>query len=343
MSYQLGWAAKWEEAVGVATRGLATLGDLPNPDRARLLAAAWVSGLAGDYAGATGMFAAARDLATQLGDETTRPPNATSPPPASPAAKGRAEQASGPAVIGRYVPYFDLDPLCHLSHPDGVRAVREVRIHQSLRGGQMSALNVAATWVGTRALGPGRRSVVWVQGCPFRCAGCISPEWIPQRPARVVEPATLAAELLADPAVTGLTFSGGEPMAQAAGLAAVARCARRVRDLSLICFTGYRLERLQERPPTPGVVDHQPEVDVLIDGRYVAARNDGRGLRGSSNQRVHHLTDRLTASGYDFAGRPREVEIGVTDREVFLIGVPAPDLLAVFDTAVDLALERSSP
>jgi class 3 adenylate cyclase/tetratricopeptide (TPR) repeat protein len=71
MSYQLGWAAKWEEAVGVASRGLAALGDLPNPDRARLLAeAAWVSGLAGDYAGATGMFAAARDLAGQLGDET---------------------------------------------------------------------------------------------------------------------------------------------------------------------------------------------------------------------------------------------------------------------------------
>ncbi|HXP14417.1 MAG TPA: AAA family ATPase, partial [Actinomycetes bacterium] len=70
MSYQLGWAAKWEEAVGVATRGLAVLGDLPNPDRARLLAAAaWVSGLAGDYAGATGMFAAARELATQLGDQ----------------------------------------------------------------------------------------------------------------------------------------------------------------------------------------------------------------------------------------------------------------------------------
>jgi tetratricopeptide (TPR) repeat protein len=70
MSYQLGWAAKWEEAVAVATRGLAALGGLPNPDRARLLAAAWVSGLAGDYAGATGMFAAARELATQLNDET---------------------------------------------------------------------------------------------------------------------------------------------------------------------------------------------------------------------------------------------------------------------------------
>lgn len=28
-------------------------------------------------------------------------------------------------------------------------------------------LNVAATRVGTRTLGPGVRSVVWVQGCPF--------------------------------------------------------------------------------------------------------------------------------------------------------------------------------
>src|SRR4029453_9695160 len=70
MSYQLGWAAKWEEAVAVASRGLAALGDLPNPDRARLLGApAWGGGLAGDYAGATGMFAGARELAIRLGDE----------------------------------------------------------------------------------------------------------------------------------------------------------------------------------------------------------------------------------------------------------------------------------
>src|SRR5690348_11966108 len=34
-------------------------------------------------------------------------------------------------------------------------------------------VRVAATCTGTRALGPGLRSVVWVQGCPFRCAGCL--------------------------------------------------------------------------------------------------------------------------------------------------------------------------
>jgi transposase InsO family protein len=43
----------------------------------------------------------------------------------------------------------------------------------------------------------------------------VSPEWIPDRAARLVPPGELAAEILADETVSGLTFSGGEPMAQA--------------------------------------------------------------------------------------------------------------------------------
>ena len=159
-------------------------------------------------------------------------------------------------------------------------------------------LRVAETCVATRALGPGLRSVAWVQGCPFRCRGCLAPDWIPpDAPARDVRPADLAAELLAHPGVTGITFSGGEPMAQAAGLAEVIAIARRERDLTLICFTGYRLAELKDRPPGPGVAELLAQTDVLIDGRYVAARNDGHGLRGSSNQQVHMLTGPARARG----------------------------------------------
>jgi pyruvate-formate lyase-activating enzyme len=43
-------------------------------------------------------------------------------------------------------------------------------------------VQAAETCVGTRALGPGLRSAVWVQGCPFRCTGCIAPDWIPPLP-----------------------------------------------------------------------------------------------------------------------------------------------------------------
>lgn len=187
-------------------------------------------------------------------------------------------------------------------------------------------LRIADTCVGTRALGPGVRSVVWTQGCPFRCRGCISPEWIPAHGARLVSAPDLVDELLADPAVEGLTFSGGEPMTQAKGLAAVARTARERRNVSVVCFTGFTLARLRKAPPGPGVDDLLSEVDVLIDGTYVAARNSGRGMRGSTNQVVHHLTGRL--AGHDFEDGERRVELRVDDRSVLLVGVPPNGLLS---------------
>ena len=47
-------------------------------------------------------------------------------------------------------------------------------------------INVAAIIPSTHALGPGERAVVWVQGCPFHCSGCIAPEWLPFVPAHLM-------------------------------------------------------------------------------------------------------------------------------------------------------------
>ncbi|MGK5543223.1 hypothetical protein ACSNOH_00480 [Streptomyces sp. URMC 127] len=60
---------------------------------------------------------------------------------------------------------------------------------------------------------------------------------------------------------------------------------------------------------------------------------------------MHHLTGRLSGSGYDFENRHRTAEIAVGGPEAFLIGVPPPDLLAVFDAAVDRSgrSDRSVP
>lgn len=191
-----------------------------------------------------------------------------------------------------------------------------------------ATLNVAAITPATRALGPGLRSVLWVQGCSFRCPGCLAEDWIPQREAHRMTVAAAAARLCADPDVRGITFSGGEPMDQAGALAELITRVRRNRDVDLICFTGYRWERLRKRPPNPGVAALLAEVDVLIDGLYVRALNDGVGLRGSSNQRVHHLSGRLRGGGYDFAGRPRSTELQQSDGELLLVGVPDPVLAA---------------
>ena len=181
-------------------------------------------------------------------------------------------------------------------------------------------LNIAASCVGTQALGPGLRSVVWVQGCSFICSGCISPQWIPNKNSRIVSVDLLASELLFNPFVNGLTFSGGEPFQQAAGLAELIYKARKKRDLSLICFTGYRLEDLKALQTSPGVSDLLTQIDVLIDGPYEKDLNDNRGLRGSSNQTIHHLTDRLRF--FDFESQPRNAEIYIRDGEMLFVGVP---------------------
>ncbi|WP_236848805.1 4Fe-4S single cluster domain-containing protein [Candidatus Thiodictyon syntrophicum] len=140
----------------------------------------------------------------------------------------------------------------------------------------------------------------------------------------------LAAEILAVDDIEGLTVSGGEPFAQAAGLAALIRQVRAHRDLGLILYTGYRLEDLQRKASdAPGTADLLGRIDLLIDGPYVAAQNDGVPLRGSANQRVIPLTDRYLAHLHCYdSNRPRAVELHVEIGERMLVGIPSARQLA---------------
>lgn len=186
-------------------------------------------------------------------------------------------------------------------------------------------LNIAALAGRTQALGPGTRAAIWVQGCPLNCPGCLAPQWIPFMPAMNLRPEQILERLDLNE-INGLTFSGGEPMEQAAGLAALARLARKEKELDLICFTGYRYEKLLNNPPNQGVAELLAQVDVLIDGPFIQALNDSVGLRGSSNQRVIHLTSRLKM--HDFESHQRNIEIKVTDGEWAFVGIPTPGILS---------------
>jgi anaerobic ribonucleoside-triphosphate reductase activating protein len=200
-------------------------------------------------------------------------------------------------------------------------------------------LNLAAICPRTQALGPGLRSALWVQGCPFRCQGCISPAWIPIRPARSEYPVRLAHRLLSDLDITGITISGGEPILQASALAAFLETARSIREIDVILFTGYTIENLQAFPPFSAVSRLLSLVDVVIDGPYRAELNDNRGLRGSKNQRVIHLTDRLIE--YDFINQPRQSEVQITDGQLLFVGIPPKEMLPGVVQAVEGLLERA--
>ncbi len=193
-------------------------------------------------------------------------------------------------------------------------------------------VNAAALTPSTYALGPGERAVLWMQGCPFRCTGCIAPDWLPFREACLVPVEVLVEDLLASPTIRGLTFSGGEPMLQAKALADVVRLARTRRELDLITFTGYRYGQLVRQPPESGIPELLAQTDVLVEGPYVRARNNGLGLRGSSNQRILHLTSRLKS--FDLERCPRQVEIQLHNREALLIGIPSASVHASWEQAI---------
>ena len=193
-------------------------------------------------------------------------------------------------------------------------------------------INVAEICPATRSLGPGLRSVLWVQGCPFHCEGCIAKDWTELKENKLLSVPDIVDMLLLNPDVTGITFSGGEPMLQAKSLLEVARLAKKRRQLNIICFTGYQMEHLKTRPPNLSVKEFMQIIDVLIDGQYIRALNDNRGLRGSSNQRIHYLSGEL--NDFDFDNQIRTNEIQILDGQALLVGVPPKQILLAFETAL---------
>lgn len=176
----------------------------------------------------------------------------------------------------------------------------------------------------TDTLGPGRRTVVWVQGCHIHCPGCIVPESWNERTGRLVDPAVLAAELLdSDPG--DLTVSGGEPTEQAAAVAVLLLAARE-RGRTTWVYSGRTLDDLVAEGDDD-VLAMLALTDVLVDGAYDATEAGGVGYRGSRNQRILRLSEAVDAEAAG-AGAPGKVEIRLdADGGLVLIGVPEPGFL----------------
>src|SRR5436309_4544049 len=100
-------------------------------------------------------------------------------------------------------------------------------------------LQVAQIVPCTEAEGPGRRFALWFQGCPLRCPGCCNPEFIPFAGGESMSLTDVLVTL--DRArvdgIEGITLLGGEPLAHAAGSAALAVAAHE-RGLTVMVFSG---------------------------------------------------------------------------------------------------------
>ncbi len=175
----------------------------------------------------------------------------------------------------------------------------------------------------TEAEGPGKRFALWFQGCPLRCPGCCNPEFLPFHGGEtrtVSELVRLLTEALGL-GIEGVSLLGGEPFSHATPATAFAKAARD-RGLSVMVYSGYTIEQLRELPD-PAVSELLALTDLLVDGPYVRELPDTeRRWIGSTNQRVHFLTDRYRAD--DPCWRQRNtLEIRVRGAEVAVNGFPS--------------------
>lgn len=156
---------------------------------------------------------------------------------------------------------------------------------------EASTLRVAAFLPHASANGPGVRSVLWVQGCGRECPECCNAPFAD--PAGGIEATVgqVVASILGVEGAEGVTFSGGEPFEQAVQLAAVARQVRALRDIGVVCYSGFTLDQLRSNG-VAGADELLEQVDLLIDGPFDSARAAPLRWRGSDNQRLHFLTAR---------------------------------------------------
>lgn len=189
----------------------------------------------------------------------------------------------------------------------------------------MRWLNLASRLPFTEVEGPGRRAALWLQGCNKRCRGCCNPAYL-----QFVERELVSAESVLDWLsnahqaydLEGVTFLGGEPMLQAAGLAFVAQGAQAL-GLSVMVFSGYTTTELNELQ-LPGVDQLLLYTDVLVDGPYEANQPDRSRLWvGSTNQQYHYLSSRYDSRIEKGDAVDRAVEVHLySNGGVFVNGWP---------------------
>ena len=149
-------------------------------------------------------------------------------------------------------------------------------------------VSVHAVVTGSRANGPGARTVVWFQGCPLACPGCFNQETHVSG-EDLVDISVLVDDLLArDAHPSGLTVSGGEPLAQPVALGELIALWNSRSGTSVIVSTGFEWAEIESDPLRAAGIKN---ADVVIAGRYNSRLHLGSTLRGSSNKTYHFLTD----------------------------------------------------
>ncbi|MFO8085882.1 MAG: 4Fe-4S single cluster domain-containing protein [Desulfobacterales bacterium] len=145
----------------------------------------------------------------------------------------------------------------------------------------------------SRANGPGKRAVVWLQGCSLRCPCCCNPALQDFAGGHEMTSRALAEQLEANAKdIEGITISGGEPTEQIGALIYLLSTIKEKTSLSVLLFSGKTFSQIQ-------AMERGSELlcltDIIVDGPYNESLANPVGVwPSSSNQNIIFLTSRYS-------------------------------------------------
>lgn len=158
----------------------------------------------------------------------------------------------------------------------------------------MTKLSILDIVHDTTVDGPGFRIAVYGAGCTHQCAGCHNPQsWNINNGAEYSIDKLL--DIIKQDEFSNVTFSGGDPLMQVEGFTELAYRIKSETNKNIWCYTGFLFENILRSGKLSQIL---PFIDVLVDGKYIAAlRDEDLQFRGSSNQRIIDVQQSLNVGG----------------------------------------------
>ena len=164
--------------------------------------------------------------------------------------------------------------------------------------------------------GPGKRWVLWTQGCILACKGCWNTQTWSKRGGDEKSISQLIESITSQEDIEGITILGGEPFQQLDGIAELIKSVKQL-GLTVMLYTGYEKAEFNDL-----MWQCFNSSDLVIAGRYREELRDvGLIWRGSTNQILESPTGHYDVAKFE---ESQEVEIHIDHEtnEVTLTGYP---------------------
>ncbi len=172
--------------------------------------------------------------------------------------------------------------------------------------------------------GPGKRLVIWVQGCSIHCKGCWNNEMWSFEEKNLYSIDELINEIKnIEKDIEGITILGGEPLNQSEILYKfLLKYKETFSKLTTILYTGY--SKVQFKDIDLEIIKL---CDILIANPYIEEkRNINLNLRGSENQTLEFISNKYKQD--DFQDGESKIEIKILPSgEMVILGYPTKEIM----------------